>query len=145
MTTKNVCTLIAIASLVTPAVVLASLPAPTQPDVYLDYDEGTFTAVWSPVDGATKYCVELEGIVAYGDPSSPSEAPVQVSFSSTEAELDLTLADVAAAIADQLGVAAEDLISATGSIKVKAMNPGKGAGRQNNPFSEPVSGTLFLQ
>jgi len=145
MTRKNVCTLIAIASLVAPAVVLATLPAPGQPEVYLDYDAGTFAVVWDPVDGATKYSVEVEGIVAYGDPSSPSEAPVQLSFSTTEAELDLTLAGFAAAVADQLGVAADDLISATGSIKVKAMNPGKGAGRQNNPFSEPVSGTLFLQ
>jgi hypothetical protein len=133
-----------------PAVLLAALPAPTGLIVNVDTGAGTVAFDWDDVPGAAKYSVDVEGTVTYWDTILLVEATaeVEVSFGTSDrtdggdmadSNLTITLDDPAAAIAAQLGIAPGDLISFAGEAKVKALDPGKGAGAQNNPFSAPAA------
>ena len=90
-----------------------------------------------------------EDTVTYWDEILGDEATasVEVSFGTSDrtdggemGDSDLTIAidDLAAAIAAELGIVADDVIALDGSAKVKALDPGNGKGRQNNPFSDPT-------
>lgn len=104
---------------------------------------GVLTVSWPvPVEGATKYSVsvdaaydtdgdgELETVHDYDIEAAAS--PVSISLTSFEVPVD----------ADGDGVDDGVLAPKELSVKVKAMNPGKGSGRQNHPFSVPVAVTL---
>ena len=143
----------AITSLLVPAVVLAiqpnpgDLPAPTGLTVTdLSFD-------WDDVVGAEKYSLDIEGTVRYWVYDEillvdvETEAEVELSFGTSDrtdgglmsdSDLTISIDDLAAAIAAQLGVDVGDLISLDGSAAVKALDPGKGHGAQNNPFSSSV-------
>ena len=147
MNAKRMIAVLAGICLVVPAVALA-LDAPTglsavvgADTVSLDWDDNVIEAV--------KYSVDIEGMVTYWDAILLAEATasVEVSFGTSDrtdggvmGDSDLTIAidDLAAAIAAELGIPAGDVISLDGIAKVKALDPGKDKGRQNNPFSTPV-------
>lgn len=110
---------------------------------------------WDVVEGAVKYSVGIEGVATYDlydysglDPVLIEEgvtAEVEVSFGTSDrtdggemgdTDLTITLDELAAAIAAELGIPVEDLISIDElTYKVKALAPGKDKGRQNNEFS----------
>lgn len=151
MNTRRICTVLMVVSLLTPAVVLAELPAPTNLIVTVGAD--SMFLDWDDVVGAAKYSVDLEGTVTYWDELllAEAQAEVELSFGTSDrtdggemSDSDLTIAidDIAAEIAAQLGVLPEDLISVDGCVAVKALNPGKGNGSQDNPFSAPSCGVL---
>lgn len=126
------------------SVIAAPLPAPTgltvvvgSTDVALDWDD---------VTGATKYSVDIEGTVVYLD-SEEVEADIELSFGTSDrtdggemgdSYLNISIDDLKDAIALELGISVDDLVSLDAEAKVKALSPGKGKGRQNNPFSLPA-------
>jgi hypothetical protein len=135
-----------------PVVLLAALDAPTGLTVSGD---DPIELEWNPVADAAKYSVDIEGLVTYwttilvDDEEVPFEAQAEVGVSfgtsdrtdgleMSEPSLTISIEALADAIADALGVDAGDLVSLDGSAKVKALDPGKGKGPQNNPFSDPV-------
>ncbi len=146
MNARRVIAVLAGICLVVPAVVLA-LDAPTGLSAVVGAD--TVSLDWDDVTDAVKYSVDIEGIVTYWDDvlGDDATASVEVSFGTSDrtdggemGDSDLTIAidDLAAAIAAELGVLPADLTSLDGIAKVKALDPGKEKGRQNNPFSDPV-------
>lgn len=120
------------------------------------YAPGVDTGLdWTDVDGAVKYSVDIEGLAVFndgelvdgdgdGDPLDPEILEVGVSFGTSDrtdggvmgdSDLTITLDELAAAIAADLGIPVEDLLSLTEpTYKVKALGPGNGKGRQNNEF-----------
>lgn len=135
--------------------VLAVQPAlgkKKDPADYLDAPEN-FTATvsgedvlfdWDDVEGADKYSVDIEAEVTVDGVIDP--VLVELSYGTSDrtdggdmADSDLTvpvsmlLDDIAA----ELGVPVESILSVDATAKVKALNPGKGNGAQNNPFSDP--------
>jgi len=150
MKTRRFSIILASVCLVMPAVLLAALPAPTGLIVNVDTGAGTVAFDWDDVLDAAKYSVDVEGTVTYWDAILLAEATaqVEVSFGTSDrtdggdmadSNLTITIDDLAAAIAAELGILPEDVISLDGSAAVKALNPGKGAGSQNNPFSAPAA------
>lgn len=146
MNAKRVIALLAGICLVVPAVAL-SLDAPTGLTALVGTDAVSLD--WEDVTDAVKYSVDIEGAVTYWDAILPGEvvAPVEVSFGTSDrtdgremgdSDLTIAIADLAAAIAAELGISPDDVISLDGIAKVKALEPGKDKGRQNNPFSDPV-------
>lgn len=144
MNAKRMIAVLAGICLVVPAVVLA-LDAPT--GLSVDVDSAAVSLDWDDVTGAVKYSVDIEGTVTYELLGDEATAFVEVSFGTSDrtdggemGDSDLTIAidDLAAAIAAELGIPAGDVTSLDGIAKVKALDPGKGKGRQNNPFSDPV-------
>jgi len=144
-----------VVSLLTPAVALAELPVPENFTVDTVTIPGAVIFDWHDVEGAVKYSVDVEGTVTYWDALLlvEAQAPVELSFGTSDrtdgglmgdSNLTVALADIAAAIAAQLGILPEDVISIDGCAAVKALAPGKGAGPQNNPFSEPSCGVLVF-
>ncbi len=161
MNAKKVCAIVAFVGLVMPVAAMASLPAPENLTVDVNSVTGTMVLDWNDVEGAVKYSVDLEGVVTYwattlvdgNEVVAEANAPVEISFGTSDrtdgglmgdSNLTLTFDEIKAAIAAELGVLPEDLIQIDGSVKVKALAPGKGAGPQNNPFSEPSSGVLVF-
>jgi hypothetical protein len=161
MNAKKVCAIVAVVGLVMPVAAMASLPAPENLTVDVNSVTGTMVLDWNDVDGAVKYSVDMEGTVTYlattlvdgNEVVTEVNAPVEISFGTSDrtdgglmgdSNLTLTFDEIKAAIAAELGVLPEDLIQIDGSVKVKALNPGKGAGPQDNPFSEPSSGVLVF-
>jgi hypothetical protein len=153
MDTKRICTVLMVASLLTPAVALAELPAPENFTVDTVSIPGALVFDWDNVEGAVKYSVDVEGTVTYWDELLLAEAQAEVglSFGTSDrtdgglmgdSNLTVAVEDIAAAIAAQLGILPEDVMSLDGCAAVKALAPGKGAGSQNNPFSEPSCGVL---
>jgi hypothetical protein len=151
MNTKRLAAIVVPVSLVIPALVMAALSAPTGLVVTVDAGAGTVNFDWADVVGAVKYSVDVEGMVTYTDtvaiPPVEVETEVELSFGTSDrtdggdmadSDLTVTIEDLAAALAAQLGITADDLISLDASAKVKALAPGKGAGSQNNPFSDPA-------
>ncbi len=136
-----------------PIASMAALPAPTgltvtvgATDVVLDWDD---------VLGAVKYSVDIEGTVTYLttilvdgiETQVEATSEVEVSFGTSDrtdgglmsdSNLTITIDEFAAAVAAALGVDPGALISFEGSAEVKALDPGKDKGPQNNPFSDPV-------
>ena len=106
---------------------------------------------WDDVVGAVKYSVDVDAMVTYTIGGMDYEADVELSYGTSDrtdggdmADSDLTVAqstiidDVLAELMAQgveVGLITDMMIDACG--KVKALNPGKGAGPQNNPFSAP--------
>ncbi len=137
-----------------PVVSMAALPAPTgltvtvgATDIVLD---------WEDVLGAVKYSVDIEGTVTYlatvlvdgVETQVETTSEVEVSFGTSDrtdgglmgdSNLTITIDEFAAAVAAALGVDPSALISFEGSAEVKALDPGKGKGPQNNPFSDPAA------
>jgi hypothetical protein len=153
MNAKRICAMLTVVSLALPVVATASLLAPANLTVTSIDDSLLFA--WDPVDGAVKYSLDLEGVVTYYDDDLLMEttAEVTVSFGTSDRtdgldmsvpNLTLAIDDIRAAIAAQLGVDVDDVYSIDGLAKVKALGPGKGAGAQNNPFSDPVYGSLVF-
>ncbi len=150
---KNILILAAVlvfGALCTPA--LALLPAPANFTATVGADDVLFA--WDPVDGATKYSVDIEALVTFdaagvdasGNPIVETlTATVEVDYSAVASPLDVLqstiFADVTAALEAQ-GYDVVDVTLIDAEAKVKALNPGKGNGRQNNPFSAPASFTL---
>ena len=139
------------------AVAAFALPAPVGAPI-VDASGDPILIDWADVVNATKYSVDIEGVATYDlydytDPLNPVlieedvTADVQVSFGTSDrtdgdpisdSDLDIAVADLAAAIAAQLGIPVEDLDSLDdATAKVKALNAGNGKGKQNNPFSDP--------
>ncbi len=104
-------------------------------DILADY---TIEVTWSDVSEATKYSVEAH-VTGIAVDAAATEQPIDIKIcvSATEAKavlnilqaVDDDLADLGPAAAVELKV----------EIRVKAMNPGKKAGPQNHPWSEPVA------
>ena len=152
MNAKRMIAVLAGICLVVPAVVLA-LDAPINLSVVVGVDAVSLD--WDDVTDAVKYSVDIEGAVTYWDAILVAEAtvPVEVSFGTSDrtdggvmgdSHLTITIDDLAAAIAAELGVLPADLTSLDGIAKVKALDPGKDKGRQNNPFSDPVDLDVFF-
>ncbi len=131
-----------------PAVLIAALAAPT--GLTVTVDPNAIVLDWNDVPGAVKYSVDIEGTVAYTDPNlGEVTADVEVSFGTSDrtdgglmgdSNLTITIDEFAAALVAALGVDPAEITlgSFNGSAEVKALDPGKGKGRQNNPFSDPV-------
>lgn len=128
-----------------PAVLSAALPAPTNLSVVVGAD--ALNLDWDDVADAAKYSVDIEGAVTYTDAIlGDVTVDVEVSFGTSDrtdgrdmadSDLTITIEELAAAIAAELGVDPGALVSLEGSAKVKALDPGKNKGSQNNPFSDP--------
>ncbi len=107
---------------------------------------------WVPVDDATKYAVPVWGVVTYTDGTARQQARFKLGLNtkggigtvyrrSGRVVLEIPKTTMARIVLAKLQAAGVDpatveafLLEAT--AKVKAMAPGKGAGPQNNPFSE---------
>ncbi len=130
-----------------PAVLLAALAAPQ--GLTVTVDPNAVVLDWNDVAGAVKYSVDIEGTVAYTDPNlGELTATVEVSFGTSDrtdgglmgdSNLTITIDEFAAALAAELGIDPSALVSFEGSAEVKALDPGKGKGPRNNPFSDPVA------
>ena len=123
------------------ATVLAALVAPQSFTATVVGDSADFT--WDPVEGATKYSVDIEAVVTI---AVLGDATVELSYGTSDRtdggdmsdpNLTVPIATILSDIAAELGVEVADIVSFDASAKVKALNPGKGKGRQNNPFSSP--------
>ncbi|MCL5280762.1 MAG: hypothetical protein M1376_12745 [Planctomycetes bacterium] len=129
-----------------PVVLIAALAAPT--GLTVTVDPNAIVLDWNDVPGAVKYSVDIEGTAAYTDPNlGELTAEVEVSFGTRDrtdgglmgdSNLTITIDEFEAALAAALGVDPGALISFEGSAEVKALDPGKGKGPQNNPFSDPA-------
>ena len=133
------------------------------PDIWIAWlTYGVDTGVdWDDVIGAVKYSVDIEGLAIFndgdlvdgdgdGDPLDPEILEVGVSFGTSDrtdggemgdSDLTITLDELAAAIAAELGIPVEDVLALDETVyKVKALAPGKDKGRQNNEFDsiEPL-------
>jgi hypothetical protein len=144
MNTQNLFVVMMVVCL--PVVLLAALLVPTGLSVLVGTDD--IALDWDDVAGAAKYSVDIEGAVTYTDAElGEITTDVEVSFGTSDrtdggdmidSDLTILIDELAAAIAAQLGVDPSALVSLDGSAKVKALDPGKDKGPQNNPFSDPV-------
>ena len=95
---------------------------------------------WDDVLGAAKYSVDIECVVTFTDDMGTQTVTVDVSYSAVPSNLTVatsTILDDVKAKLTITGVLQGMTVDA--AARVKALNPGKGAGRQNNPFSEAVA------
>ena len=148
---------LAVALVAGPAFVL---DAPVNLAVVVGADTVDFD--WDTVIGAVKYSVDLEGTVTFdyvdGDgllQEDQTLEDVELSFGTSDrtdgrdmvdSDLTVTKADLELAlilaIQDALALPPENFVAVSefdGEAKVKALDPGKGKGRQNNPFSDPAA------
>ena len=97
---------------------------------------------WDDVTGAVKYSVDVE-VPVDTDGDGVADMIVELSFGTSDrtdggymgdSYLYVPLTEFVYDIDDD-GVL--DQLSGSATAKVKALNPGKGKGRQNNPFSYP--------
>ena len=104
---------------------------------------------WESVENAVKYSLDIEIPVDTSDPADGiADMVVELSFGTSDRtdggnmsdpNLCVLLSDIAY---DINGDEIEDQLSGDADIRVKALNPGKGKGPQNNPFSTPVTVSL---
>ena len=104
---------------------------------------------WTDVADADKYSVDVEVPVDTSDPlDGVADMIVELSFGTSDrtdggdmgdSDLYVPLAEF---VYDIDGDGVLDQLSGTATAKVKALNPGKGKGRQNNPFSTECTFTL---
>ena len=122
-----------------PAVLMAgSLSAPA--DLTVNFIGDDIVLAWSDVTGATKYSVDFDVLVTYVDPTyGVLTEYVELSYSTFAPELTISFDDFIYELATELGIDPSAILGFTASARVKALNPGKGNGPQNNPFSEPVT------
>lgn len=121
---------------------MAQLPAPTG----LACEVGGIDTVavccdWDDVEGANKYSLDAEAEVdTTGD--GVADMTVELSFGTSDREDGGLMgdSDLCTALDNFVYLSGEDIVQLSGpvDIKVKALNPGKGKGRQNNPFSISV-------
>jgi hypothetical protein len=110
-------------------------------DVYTDAPDNTMLA--------PKYSLDIDAVVTYTPTGGvETQVTIELSFGTSDrndggvmADSDLTIsdADLRAAVLEALGLTEADVdgeITVEGSAKVKALDPGKGKGPQNNPFSD---------
>ena len=131
------------------------LPAPAWESIVDNGDNLTFD--WSDVytDApddtilAPKYSLDIDAVVTY-TPTAGVETTmtIELSFGTSDrndggemADSNLTIsdADFRAAVLEALGLTEAEVdgaITVEGSAKAKALDPGKGKGPQNNPFSD---------
>ena len=119
------------------------------------YRSGYVVFSWDPVEGATKYSLDTEGIITWSDGAARYETSLEWDVGTEDGigvsgEADgkvflaipesvfvrLALAAIEAEGADRETVVA---LKVDAMAKVKGLNPGKGKGRQNNLFSEPAA------
>lgn len=100
-------------------------------------DDNTLRCTWTGVDGATKYAVEacLAGTASDGENEFPIKVRVCVSVTEATALLDIGAAVAAELTAQEIDPATISTINMEGEVRVKAMNPGKNAGPQNNEWA----------
>jgi len=121
----------------------------TERDGYVYFDWTTVYVDEAQTVPAAKYSLDIEGMVTYFDEIEQvrKEAYVEVSFGTSdrtdgrdmsESDLAIPKSDLRAAILSALGLTEDEVgpMLLEGAAKVKALNPGKGNGPQNNPFSE---------
>jgi hypothetical protein len=121
---------------------MAQLPAPT--GLTCEIVEADITAVccdWEDVDGAKKYSLDAEAEVdTTGD--GVADMTVELSFGTSDREDGGPMgdSDLCTDLDNFVYLVGEDTVQLSGpvDIKVKALNPGKGKGKQNNPFSTSV-------
>ena len=122
-----------------------ALPAPLNFTATAGVDDVVFD--WDDVVGAVKYSVNVAIDVTYDVGAGPQQIDVELSFGTSDrtdggdmGDSNLTVAQsdivdaVLSALAGQMITGVTDLtLDATATVK--ALSPGKGAGRQNNPPS----------
>ena len=122
-----------------------ALDAPTGLTCAVDEDSVYFD--WDDVIGAVKYSVDVEVPVDLDADTIP-DMIVELSFGTSDrtdgglmgdSNLDVPLTDF---VYDINGDLVLEQLSGPATGKVKALNPGKGKGRQNNPFSTTCDFTL---
>lgn len=133
----------------------AALPAPANFTAVVGATDVVFD--WDDVAGATKYSVDIYATVTYKIAEVDTTASVKLSYGTSDrtdggvmGDSDLTVAQgtiiedvVAALAAGGVDVGLITDLTIDGSAAAKALNPGKGAGRQNNPFSTPATFQLI--
>jgi len=100
-------------------------------------DDNTIECTWTAVEGATKYAVEacLTGTASDGENEFPIKVRVCTNVTETTALLDIGAAVAAELTAQEIDSATISAINLEGVVRVKAMNPGKNAGPQNNEWA----------
>lgn len=93
---------------------------------------------FTPIEGATKYSADLESAYDTTGDGQP-DATASHDAGGTGSPIRVPVSELALGI-DSDGDGVDDVQVAPMSItvKVKSMAPGKGSGRQNSVFSEPV-------
>jgi len=123
-----------------------ALPAPQNFSADVVGDNVEFS--WDAVEGAAKYSVDVDAAVTLVD---GSELSAELSYGTSDrtdggdmADPDLTVpaATILSDLAAVLGVEVNAIAGVDALARVKALNPGRGKGRQNNPFSNTDSFTL---
>lgn len=114
---------------------VGKLPAPT--NVVCSVAGDNLTASWDAVEGARKYSVDV--IVGYDlDGDTVVDFTADYDFSANATNTDVPLASlVYLHDVDGDGVVDAAFAPSAIDVRVKGLNPGKGAGRQNNAFSAP--------
>ncbi len=122
-----------------------SLPAPEKFDAAVVGN--VIQTSWDPVANADKYSVK---IVAAYDTDGNAEIDVYLVFDFGTSDrtdgypmsdpfLDIPLSALEISVdTDNDGIPDTQLMPLAGAASVKALNPGKGKGRQDNPFSNVV-------
>jgi len=129
-------------ALALPMFAVGSLPAPANFTAVLDGD--LIKADWDDVIGATKYSV---CVVAEYDVDGNGEADMSMDFDfgtgdridgvpMSESWLEIPFAELTL---DLDGDGVDEATPVKAQARVKALNPGKGKGRQDNPFCEFVT------
>lgn len=121
---------------VPPAHVFLSAPA----NLTCGVVDGNVVASWDAVVGATKYSVDVDTTYdVSGD--GVVDATGEFDFSSVATFVSIPLTDLALSVDTDADGIPETFSPVSVTLKVKGLNPGKGHGRQNNPFSA-VCGAL---
>jgi hypothetical protein len=122
-----------------------ALDAPTGLTCTVDEDSVYFD--WDDVVGAVKYSVDVE-VPVYLDEDDIPDMIVELSFGTSDrtdgglmgdSNLDVSFTEF---VYDINGDGIPEQLSGEATGKVKALNPGKGKGSQNNPFSAACEFTL---
>lgn len=114
------------------------LAAPT--NLVCDATADPITLDWDDVTGAVKYSVDFELTQTIGEVTTTIELSIGTSDRTDgglmgDSDLDVTYAELEAAAGFDPGA----LVGFDVDAKVKALDPGKGKGRQNHGFSSPES------
>lgn len=114
------------------------LAAPT--NLVCDATADPITLDWDDVTGAVKYSVDFELTQTIEEVTTTIELSIGTSDRTDgglmgDSDLDVTYAELEAAA----GVDPGALVGIDVDAKVKALDPGKGKGRQNHGFSSPES------
>lgn len=125
-----------------------ALPAPQNVAARLDAENICFS--WDAVTGASKYSLDIAVYVDV-DGDSFTDKVVEFSlgvggqtdgFDPSSPGLCVPFSDI---VYDVDGDGKPEQVWGTAHVRVKALNPGKGNGRQNNAFSEEFNYTLSSQ